>query len=1017
MGEPRNTTRPRLSLNCFTCRRRKVRCTKERPSCNSCLRTKDVCVYDEDAWETAKSQAKNKQAGRKSTSKSQSKNRGSSTQDENWVNWTTKPFEPGSSRESPLDVTAEHSSCSESSLKLAKKSTSRTHPDSNDGTQGNIDASNLPTSAADDMFFPSLNNLYSDFPTPPSWGNSHTVDLMDTADLFHGQVPLLSPEMNHESDHQHPRTLKRPHTPNESSTQRVRSSVVELPITISEKVTAAPNTPTKLEEDRQITGIGTQDPPTAGLVSVRRGARVRYANPAFWAYVKGYESFSEAFLDGVEDPAKVSSQPHIDSSTLANLLSLLPARQVCNTLLYSFLVGVQPLYSFVHVSTLRSDYNDFWQWYENIETAFPTGKLMDDPTFLCLLFSVLYCGSVTASNSFWAVGALQAVEKEAIVKDLGQLLDSSLKCVQHLRHPTINTLTASLLSHSFVAQEGDSADLDFVSVMIRTAQRMGLHLQAPMPKLDAVACEVRRQVWCHILWLDLQTSVIHGLPMHCFSNDAQYSAPPSGERSAKTRSDRATTGLATPSVEEHSASMLLATGVSETSRFERLLVHHFHTGDVAQARNIQSITGALKRLQASIDGMIASLPAQGIPEKGLIPSRMANASPLSSRNLYADHMQEPTVLTSLARVMLNMLKTEAAIMLQKTLLDVGSPNSSELDARWNRIVELCTTYLRNFLQMIQIPAFSPYSWFCSIHFGPLQSAFLILAYLQQKRDADTEAQALFLIDEVLDFFEDIGQDNRPTVDQRSESKQESRNLSTSRRASVAWQNLKAMRVQLSSPLKQHQGQTQTQKQRPKTQIRTASSSVSSSHEATPSSKSFEPATPNSLSTPGLTRSGQSPWSSARSLLLPSGLAAASQPDNHGKDDDHFMDTILDTSVFDGSISTVENVWPYQGLGMGRGNRDLSSVVTKAPASAGAAMEGAADYFDKSIRSQTRRTSPTRQDRVQSRDFPVLDAARMSGRSRSTDGEGMSPFTGDGMYNDSSDNFSGMMLNGEFWTDM
>lgn len=400
---------------------------------------------------------------------------------------------------------------------------------------------------------------------------------------------------------------------------------------------------------------------------------------------------SETFLDGVDDPAKVSSQHHIDSSALAGLLSLLPSKQICNWLLYSFLVGVRPLYSFVHIPTLRADYNDFWQWYENLETSFPTGKLMDDPTFLCLLFSVLYCGSVTASDSFWAVGALQAVKKEAVIKDLGHLLDSSLRCVQHLRHPTLNTLSASLLSHSFVAQEGDSGELDFVSVMIRTGQRMGLHIQFPIPKLDAATCEVRRLVWWHILWLDLQTSVIHGLPMQCLNNDAQRPAPIFGERPTMERSDQAATGLATPSVEAHSASMILASGVFQTASFERLLVLHVHAGEVAHPRSIQTVTSALRRLQADLDRLIGSMPAQGIPEKGLIPSRLANASPLDSRDLYADHVHEPTVLTSLVRVMLNMSKTEAAIMLQKTLLPVGNPNSSELDSRWDRFVRLSSS--------------------------------------------------------------------------------------------------------------------------------------------------------------------------------------------------------------------------------------------------------------------------------------------------------------------------------------
>ncbi|KAL9576647.1 MAG: hypothetical protein Q9212_006929 [Teloschistes hypoglaucus] len=995
MADSRNTTRPRLSLNCFTCRRRKVRCTKERPSCDSCLRTKDVCVYDEDAWETAKSQAKKKQSIRKSTTKNQSKNRPPSSRDENWVNWTTEPAKQAPSTESPMDPDVEHSSSSESSLKFANKSDSRTTPPANGATRGEAVASNPSTSAPDHIFLPNLTNIYDDFTTASTWANTHLLHPIDAPD-FHQDVFLPSPDISPVSDQQHPRALKRPRTPIEMPRQRVRSSMVSLPRNMSDKVIAPLNGSSTLDDDGHLLGLGTPDLPTAGLVSVRPGARVRYANPAFWAYVKGHDSLSETFLDGVDDPAKVSSQPHIDFSALAGLLSLLPSKQICNWLLYSFLVGVRPLYTFVHIPTLRADYNDFWQWYENLETSFPTGKLMDDPTFLCLLFSVLYCGSVTASDSFWAVGALQALKEEAVIKDLGNLLDSSLRCVQHLRHPTLNTLSASLLSHTFVVQGSDSGELDSVSLMIRTAQRMGLHVQFPIPKLDPATCEVRRLVWWHILWLDLQTSVIHGLPMQCLNNDAQRLVPMFGEQPMMGRSDQAATGLVTPSVEGHSASMILASGVFETASFERLLVLHVHAGDVAQPRSIQTVTTALRRLQANLDRLIASMPAQGIPEKGLIPLRLANASPLDSRDLYADHVHEPTVLTSLVRVMLNMSKTEAAIMLQKTLLPVGNPNSSELDSRWD-------------------------SWFCCNHFGPLQSAFLILAYLQQNRNADTEAQALFLIDEVLDFFVERGRDEKITADRAGGDKQEACRAPTSARANVAWQNLKAMRVQTSSLLKQHQAQRA--KQRPKTQIRTAPSSGPSSHVGTPTMKSFELATPNSLKGPRFNSSGQSSRASGRSSLPPSALTNTSQSDDHPRDGEHFMSTMLDTSALDGSRSNLihpdDAAWANHGFPTRRDHRDFNPTLSRDPASAGAAMECGSDYFSKTNSNCTRRSTAVPQDTAQARDLPATDDTSPvgGGRSRIIDKEGMSPFGGVDMYKDGADSFSGMMLNGDFWTDL
>lgn len=44
-SEPRQIKKPRLSLSCIVCRRRKVRCGREQPECANCVRMKENCVY------------------------------------------------------------------------------------------------------------------------------------------------------------------------------------------------------------------------------------------------------------------------------------------------------------------------------------------------------------------------------------------------------------------------------------------------------------------------------------------------------------------------------------------------------------------------------------------------------------------------------------------------------------------------------------------------------------------------------------------------------------------------------------------------------------------------------------------------------------------------------------------------------------------------------------------------------------------------------------------------------------
>lgn len=43
--EPHHVKRPRLSLSCIVCRRRKVRCGREQPECTNCIRMNKACIY------------------------------------------------------------------------------------------------------------------------------------------------------------------------------------------------------------------------------------------------------------------------------------------------------------------------------------------------------------------------------------------------------------------------------------------------------------------------------------------------------------------------------------------------------------------------------------------------------------------------------------------------------------------------------------------------------------------------------------------------------------------------------------------------------------------------------------------------------------------------------------------------------------------------------------------------------------------------------------------------------------
>ena len=122
-------------------------------------------------------------------------------------------------------------------------------------------------------------------------------------------------------------------------------------------------------------------------------------------------------------------------------------------------------------------------------------------------------------------------------------------------------------------------------------------------------------------------------------------------------------------LETSSAFMLFAIGRFEIGRFERSLIDHLYKARTSEEYRFGEFNTAAKKLQVLINSLIARLPAEGVPEKGFIPSRLASASPLCHKELYQDSLSEPTVFTSWARIVLTMFNVEVSILLQKVVLD------------------------------------------------------------------------------------------------------------------------------------------------------------------------------------------------------------------------------------------------------------------------------------------------------------------------------------------------------------
>ena len=387
--------------------------------------------------------------------------------------------------------------------------------------------------------------------------------------------------------------------------------------------------------------------------------------------------------------------PYIDSLGLANLLTTLPKKAVCDTLLQSFLISVYAIHPLVHLPTFQTDYNNFWQWCRNSDISQPDNKLLGDPTFLCLLFSTLYCGATVSS---WNDGSLQNLEKESTVDQLRKTYSSSLNMCQSLQSPTFFTLVSSLLAHSCSKpDEADFEDLRFVSMISRIAQSMGLQHDGSLFGFDPIETEMRRRVWWHIVWLDLQVSMLHGSQACCGSTKAQSDVKMVSEARDEDLSTMTITSISKDIAQSPSATsiiMLLAIGRFETVRFKQFLVKSVDSAcNLGQVQFKQCVSAA-KSLQTKIDNLIVRIPVQGISETGFIPSRLAHASPLTHEGLYSDRACQATIWSAWARNMLTMLKTEVAILVQKPFLARADSKSIQQQRMWNRYV--CIPYHSTF---------------------------------------------------------------------------------------------------------------------------------------------------------------------------------------------------------------------------------------------------------------------------------------------------------------------------------
>ena len=177
----------------------------------------------------------------------------------------------------------------------------------------------------------------------------------------------------------------------------------------------------------------------------------------------------------------------------------LPHGETCDRLWTNFIETVYPLLLILHLPSFYRQFDAFWVFIQHLtEHGSASGFLGSCPSFLALIVSVLFCGSL---YNAWRANSDRESNPEVanfgsakMRQKLYSLTVRSLVILRFPRDPTIFSLSAYLLLHVPLIREESDDSTAFVSIALRAGQAMGLHRDSSHFAMSIEGAEVRRRV-------------------------------------------------------------------------------------------------------------------------------------------------------------------------------------------------------------------------------------------------------------------------------------------------------------------------------------------------------------------------------------------------------------------------------------------------------------------------------------------------------------------------------------------
>ncbi|KAK4948637.1 hypothetical protein LTR10_012641 [Elasticomyces elasticus] len=447
-------------------------------------------------------------------------------------------------------------------------------------------------------------------------------------------------------------------------------------------------------------------------------------------------------------------------------MALLPSKDVCEKLCSLFFATVFPLMPLLHVRGFEEDFREFWNGLNprNVHNSEPNLIMRQKPSFLCLLASILFAASASATKA--RVKGLVGEDDVPETADLYFIAMVSATLTGFPRQPSIYSLAAYILAQSqFVREEEFSDAPDFISTSFRVALGMGLHRHLPEVGFTIAEMETRRRLWHYICHLDVMSSSSSGLsPL--FIDERMANTDPICQYDLLESE-------AGPDKEVDIRYMVASQRYEVTKEIRNILKCHFedhfqsleHVNDVA--RRLRDVA---ERARATTETLLNAR------------SSYAATSAVADQTAAARHFARvwklrPDVkdtevgdFLAWAALLVHLMVHKAYCVLYRPLFRDPSLGSHEVIR--SNAVKHAEAFIQLFIRVCNDPISEPFHWMYPGTYQPLQAVSLLLADLLQHPYSDDASLSRGLIDAIFELYqvdEGIVSQNDPPTRQLSPS--------------------------------------------------------------------------------------------------------------------------------------------------------------------------------------------------------------------------------------------------------